>query len=59
MSMLDQLFVIFFGLLSLFLGFRFFTIAMVDLGETLKGRVSGVLAVGFFIIMLVTKYQIG
>lgn len=58
-EMMEQLLIMFLGLLSFFLGFHFFTVAMDDLGETVKGRVSAVLAFGFFIIMIVTKFLIG
>ncbi|OMG49645.1 hypothetical protein BK140_10515 [Paenibacillus macerans] len=58
-EMMEQLLIMFWGLLSFFLGFRFFTVAMDDLGETVRGRVSGVLAFGFFIMMIVTKFLVG
>lgn len=57
--MFDQFVIGLVGVLSMLFGYGFFTIAMDDLGETIKGRVSGVLTVGFFIIMMVTTSQIG
>jgi len=49
----------FLSLISLFLFYHSFTIMMDDLlFETVKGRVSGVLAVIFLIIILVCKHQL-